>query len=141
MDGVHVGQDDTSVEDIKSRFPSLLVGVSTHKLAEMEAALNGPSDYVAWGPIYQTASKKNPEPTVGAESLPLVGKASRDRGRPLVGIGGIDEARIGLVGPHLDYVAMISALVGGASAQRNPYEWIYERAMQLNARVSAISRS
>ena len=54
-DGVHVGQSDLSVADVRSFAPSLKVGTSTHDAAELEAALAARPDYVAFGPVGATA--------------------------------------------------------------------------------------
>jgi len=85
--GVHVGQDDLGVEDARAICgPDRWVGVSTHTLEQLAAAESTSADYVAFGPIFQTASKKNPDPVVGTE---LLRKARRMTKKPLVAIGGI----------------------------------------------------
>lgn len=89
--GVHVGQEDLSVEDARavcSAFPgrSCWVGVSTHTLEQLAAADRSSADYVAFGPIFPTATKQNPDPVVGTE---LLRKARQMTRKPLVAIGGI----------------------------------------------------
>lgn len=109
-DSVHLGQDDSPLDVVRSAFPDLRVGLSTHDLAQLEAALAVPGlGYVALGPIFPTRSKERPEPVVGPELLAVAGERARAHGVPLVAIGGIDAARIVEVAPHVDLVAVIAA--------------------------------
>ena len=89
--GVHVGQQDLSVEEARTVVGrSGWVGVSTHSLAQLDAADKTPADYIAFGPIFATNSKENPDPVVGLELL----REARQRTRkPLVAIGGITLER------------------------------------------------
>ena len=93
--GVHVGQDDLSVEDVRAicgKFDGKdrWVGVSTHSLEQLAAADRTSADYIALGPIFPTTTKKNPDPVVGTE---LLRKARRMTKKPLVAIGGITLER------------------------------------------------
>jgi thiamine-phosphate pyrophosphorylase len=89
--GVHVGQEDLAVEDARAVCgPDRWVGVSTHNLEQLAAADRTSADYVAFGPIFQTATKKNPDPAVGAE---LLRRARALTKKPLVAIGGITLER------------------------------------------------
>jgi thiamine-phosphate pyrophosphorylase len=114
--GVHVGQDDLALADVRAFAPGLRVGVSTHRLAELEAALAAQPDYVAFGPVFATASKRDHEPVVGLEGLREAGELARRAGVPLFAIGGIELARARLVGEHAAGAAVIGALLpeGGA---------------------------
>jgi thiamine-phosphate pyrophosphorylase len=85
--GVHVGQEDLGVEDARSVCgPDRWVGVSTHNLDQAAAADRTSADYIAFGPIFPTASKKNPDPVVGTDLLQRVRQMTS---KPLVAIGGI----------------------------------------------------
>lgn len=89
--GVHVGQDDLSVEDARAVCgPDRWVGVSTHTLEQLTAADRTTADYIAFGPIFPTATKKNPDPVVGTE---LLRRARQMTKKPLVAIGGITLER------------------------------------------------
>ena len=89
--GVHVGQEDLGVADARAVCgPDRWVGVSTHTLEQLAAADRTSADYVAFGPIFQTATKKNPDPVVGTE---LLRKARAMTKKPLVAIGGITLER------------------------------------------------
>ena len=110
-DGVHVGQEDLSVRDVRRVAPSLLVGVSTHDLDQLDAALADRPDYVAFGPVFPTTSKLRPDPVVGIEVLAAAVDQARSRGCPLVAIGGIDLDRAAAVGALGAVGAVIGALV------------------------------
>lgn len=112
VDGVHVGQDDLPVAQVRQLAPNLRVGVSTHDPGQLDAALADAPDYVAYGPVFATASKKNPDPVVGLAGLAHAAARARERGTPLVAIGGIDLERAPAVAAHGALGAIIGALVG-----------------------------
>jgi len=90
-DGVHVGQDDMSVEDARRVVgPGAIVGVSTHDEAQIAAAQATSASYIAVGPIYGTATK---ETGYSARGLALVRHAAASTDRPIVAIGGITLER------------------------------------------------
>src|SRR5580692_8511082 len=89
--GVHVGQEDLSVEDARAVCGAKSwVGISTHTLEQLAAADRTSADYIAFGPIFTTATKQNPDPVVGTE---LLRKARQMTKKPLVAIGGITLER------------------------------------------------
>jgi thiamine-phosphate pyrophosphorylase len=89
VDGVHVGQDDLPLEEVRALPGKLRVGVSTHDLAQLEQALALGPDYVAFGPIFATSSKAGADPALGLEQLGRAATRARARGVPLVAIGGL----------------------------------------------------
>jgi len=108
-DGVHLGQDDLSVEDAREILgEDKIIGVSTHSMDQFRAALETSASYIAIGPVYPTKTKENPAPVVGVE---LVREARRLTDRPLVAIGGITAERAPeVIAAGADSVAVISAL-------------------------------
>ena len=111
FDGVHVGQMDASPAEARRIVgPDRIVGVSTHNRAQLEAADAMPVDYIAFGPVFATASKLHPDPVVGLEGLR---EARALTAKPLVAIGGItiENART-VLDAGADSVAMISAMFG-----------------------------
>ncbi len=108
-DGVHLGQDDLTVAEARALLgPDKIIGVSTHSLAQFEAALLTSANYVAIGPVFPTATKANAEPVVGLE---LLRQARRLTSLPLVAIGGITLATAhSVLAAGADSVAVISAL-------------------------------
>ena len=91
-DGVHVGQDDMPVAEVRQKFPSLkIVGLSTHNPAQARAAAASTPDYIGVGPVYATPTKDIPDPTLG---LATMGEMISSVPFPAVAIGGIDAARL-----------------------------------------------
>lgn len=89
--GVHVGQDDLAPDDARKICGSgRWVGVSTHNIEQVRAAASAPVDYIALGPIFPTASKKQPDPVVGTS---LIREARKLTQKPIVAIGGITLER------------------------------------------------
>ncbi len=84
--GLHVGQTDLPPAEARKQIGPRMLGFSTHNAAQLEASAAQPVDYVALGPIFQTASKQNPDPQVGLDQLREWRPLTR---RPLVAIGGI----------------------------------------------------
>jgi thiamine-phosphate pyrophosphorylase len=57
-DGVHVGQDDASPEVARAAVGTeAIVGLSTHRPAELDAAASAPVDYLSAGPVVPTPTK------------------------------------------------------------------------------------
>ena len=95
-DVVHLGQDDLPLADAlrvraAAGMTGLVIGISTHNLAQARAAAAGGADYIGYGPIFATGSKLNPDPTVGVAALAEVCRAVDV---PVVAIGGIGLAAV-----------------------------------------------
>jgi thiamine-phosphate pyrophosphorylase len=115
--GLHVGQDDLSPRDARKLMGTdVTLGYSSHSLAQLVAAGGEPVDYVAIGPVFATASKRNPDPVVGIDEI------RRLRGlveKPLVAIGGITLQNAREVwAAGADSVAVIAALMPEPSTAR-----------------------
>ncbi|MEM6702308.1 MAG: thiamine phosphate synthase [Acidobacteriota bacterium] len=116
--GLHVGQEDLPPAVARRVLDSAVwVGQSTHNLGQMRAAASDDAvDVVAVGPVFETQSKKNPDPTVGLE---LVRSARRETQKPVVAIGGIDSDNAGAaLEAGADAVAVISAICGASDLER-----------------------
>jgi thiamine-phosphate pyrophosphorylase len=110
-DLVHVGQDDMPIDRIRRIAPGLGVGVSTHTLEQLDVALQARPAYVAFGPVFETTTKRNPEPAVGVAGLHLAYARARAQGIPLVAIGGITQERAHSLVTGADAVAVIAELL------------------------------
>src|SRR5579863_7880214 len=110
FDGVHLGQDDLSVEGARRVLGERAwVGVSTHVPEQVEAAAATSADYVAVGPVFATRSKANPDPVIGLEGVRVARSLTR---KPLVAIGGITRQNCNSVlEAGADAVAVISDLL------------------------------
>ena len=109
--GVHLGQDDLPPTEARKLLgPDAVIGFSTHTIAQAEAALELPIDYIALGPIFPTATKSDHQEVVGLEMLRTI--RSRIGSFPLVAIGGINLQNLeDIINAGADSAAMISALV------------------------------
>jgi thiamine-phosphate pyrophosphorylase len=112
-DGVHLGQDDLSVEAARRLLGNdAIIGFSTHNIAQAEQAARLPIDYLAIGPIFPTATKVSSNPPVELAGLAAVRRASPRI--PLVAIGGIDAVnRADVIAAGADLVAVIRDLWAG----------------------------
>ena len=91
-DGLHLGQTDLAPTEARKLVGAqLLVGLSTHNLAQVKASANEPIDYIGFGPLYATNSKACPDPVIGPE---LLKQAAASAAHPIVAIGGLDQQRI-----------------------------------------------
>ncbi len=110
FDGVHVGQDDLSVEGARGVVgKQLWVGVSTHNPDQVRESDQTSADYIAVGPVFPTASKANSDLVIGLEGVRQARKLTR---KPLVAIGGITRCNSRqVIEAGADSVAVISDLV------------------------------
>lgn len=110
-DGVHLGQDDMPPDEARKILgKDAIIGYSTHSVEQVREALNLNIDYIAFGPIFPTQTKDDPDEVVGLEKLREV-RGLMDE-FPLVAIGGINRANLPIViGSGADSVAMIGAIV------------------------------
>lgn len=88
-DGVHVGQRDMAVTDVRALVGNaLIVGLSISTLDELERSRSALAlvDYLGVGPIYATVTKPDAAPPIGAHGLTEVVARSP---LPVVAIGGV----------------------------------------------------
>jgi thiamine-phosphate pyrophosphorylase len=111
--GLHVGQDDLPPRDARKLLgPDAILGYSSHNAQQLCAAGGEPVDYVALGPVFRTATKRNPDPVVGVAEVREC-RALIDK--PLVAIGGITrENALDVLRAGADSVAVIAGLLPDA---------------------------
>jgi len=114
-DGIHVGQDDLPVEDVREIVgPAMLVGLSTHSPAEIDAVDPGVVDYIGVGPVHETPTKPG-RPAVGLE---LVRYAAANATVPFFAIGGLDAGNVGeVLGAGARRVCVLRAITGAAEPE------------------------
>ena len=114
-DAVHLGQTDMDIPTARGLAPELLLGFSTHDVTQARAAAAAGADYVAFGPVFSTTSKENPDPVVGIPSLQQVVQLLAPV--PVVAIGGIDISRA----PRVQEAgAAMAAAIGAVCAAADP---------------------
>jgi thiamine-phosphate pyrophosphorylase len=91
-DGVHVGQEDMPVAEVRAQVgDELLIGLSTHSPAQFDAALGSEADQLSVGPVWETPTKEG-RPAAG---LSYVRYAAEHGGeRPWFAIGGITRQNV-----------------------------------------------
>ncbi len=121
--GVHVGQEDLPVEAARATCKApLWVGVSTHNVAQLEAACTTSADYIAVGPIFPTQSKENPDPVVGLE---LVRRARATTQKPIVAIGGITiDTAADVFAAGADSVAVINDITRANDPEKRAAQYL-----------------
>src|SRR5437763_5996205 len=109
IEGVHVGQDDDSILVARQKAGrNLIVGKSTHSLAQAHAALGEGADYIGFGPIFATPTKPDYKP-IGLSDIRQV---HLDVAVPIFCIGGINIDNLQqVIDAGAKRVAMVSALL------------------------------
>jgi thiamine-phosphate pyrophosphorylase len=115
-DGVHLGQDDVTVQEARAIVgPEPLVGLSTHSPEQVELAGETDVDYIGVGPVYETPTKPG-RPAVGVE---LVGYAAAHSRLEFFAIGGIFTANLAPVrAAGATRIAVVRALTEAADPER-----------------------
>lgn len=107
-DGVHIGQDDMSVEEARKLLGNdKIIGVSAHNVEEAKKAQKGGADYLGVGAVCATSTKEDAN-VVSKEEIRKICDATDI---PIVAIGGIKKDNIlTLKGTGVDGVAVVSAI-------------------------------
>lgn len=92
-DGVHVGQDDAPMDEVRAIVgDSMLVGRSTHSVEQAAAAASDPrTDCIGFGPLFSTPTKPTYTP-IGTEEIRTVHESHPDL--PIFCIGGIKKENL-----------------------------------------------
>jgi thiamine-phosphate pyrophosphorylase len=107
-DGIHVGQDDLSVDEARAKAGGVLVGKSTHSLEQAIAAEKEGADYIGVGPIFATPTKPDYIP-VGPALINQVRSAVKV---PQFCIGGINEQTLsGVLAGGAHRIVIVSDLL------------------------------
>jgi thiamine-phosphate pyrophosphorylase len=109
VEGVHVGQDDDSILIARQKAGrDLIVGKSTHSLAQARAAQDEGADYIGFGPIFATPTKPDYKPI----GLGDISQVHLDLGVPIFCIGGINIDNVQqVIDAGAKRVVMVSALL------------------------------
>jgi thiamine-phosphate pyrophosphorylase len=129
-DGVHVGQTDLPPRDVRIIVgDTALVGLSTHTIAQVDAATREPINYIAFGPVFGSSTKETGYDAIGIDRLRDAAARAQACGLPLVAIGGItlDRAR-DVRRAGADAVAVIGDLLSGADPRGRVREYVRELA-------------
>ena len=122
-DGVHVGQDDLGVDEIRKLMPNKIIGLSIGNEEEFKQSKVEYVDYVGVGPVYVTQSKDDAGGAIGYEGLELMRRFLPQM--PLVAIGGIQTQHIkDIMKTDVDGVSIISAISYSDNIEKTVREMI-----------------
>ena len=123
VDGVHVGQDDLGVDEIRKLMPNKIIGLSIGNEEELKQSKVEYVDYVGVGPVYVTQSKDDAGGAIGYEGLELMRRFLPQM--PLVAIGGIQTQHIkDVMKTNVDGVSIISAISYSDNIEKTVREMI-----------------
>jgi thiamine-phosphate pyrophosphorylase len=109
LEGVHVGQDDDPIAVAREKSGrNVIVGKSTHSLAQAMAAQNEGADYIGFGPIFATPTKPEYKPI----GLADIKRVHADITLPIFCIGGIKIDNLEqIIAAGAQRVAIVSGLL------------------------------
>ncbi len=112
-DGVHVGQEDLSVNEARSLLgDGALIGLSTHSCAQALAALECDPDYIGFGPLFATPTKPDYTP-IGTQDIRSV---HEEISLPIFCIGGVKKENLpGILAAGARRVVIVSGILTAAS--------------------------
>lgn len=109
-DGVHVGQEDLPLEEVRKLLPGKIIGISVGNEREYERIKDSPFDYISFGSIFATPTKSDAGEPIGIENLKRLVEISRDV--PKIAIGGITLENVEeVMRAGVDGVAVASAIM------------------------------
>lgn len=110
-DGVHLGQDDMPIKEARNILgKNKIIGISTHSLKQAVDAQSEGADYIGFGPVFKTTTKKT-GPVKGIRALREI---KRHITVPVVAIGGITLENIpDVLRTGVEAVAVASAILSG----------------------------
>lgn len=90
-DGLHLGQEDLPIAEARKVVGTeMLIGLSTHSLAQAEEAVMAGADYIGVGPVFPSTTKEFHE----YPGLALVRQVAERLSLPALAIGGIGPENI-----------------------------------------------
>ena len=93
-EGAHVGQDDLSIAEARAAAGRpVIIGKSTHSLAQARAAAEEGADYIGFGPLFATPTKPG-RPAIGLGDIATV---HAEVSLPIFCIGGIKQENLASV--------------------------------------------
>ncbi|HTN49702.1 MAG TPA: thiamine phosphate synthase, partial [Burkholderiaceae bacterium] len=94
-DGVHLPADSFASTDARRLLGNnRLLGVSTHSVQQARAAAAGGADFIVFGPVFETPSKRAFGTPVGLDALAQAAQAVT---LPVLAIGGLSVERVASV--------------------------------------------
>lgn len=109
-DGIHLGQDDWPIAEVRKIAGNKIIGLSTHSPQQAQNAVAQGADYIGVGPIYTTQTKANVCAAVGLEYLAY---CTKNINLPQIAIGGIKESNLfEVLKTGAQRIALVTEIVG-----------------------------
>ncbi len=117
-DGIHVGQDDYGVKELRKHFPEKIIGLSVSNAEELSNSPLELVDYIGAGPIFPTSTKTDAKAAVGLDWIRFL--RAQFPNLPIVGIGGINTTNAtSVLHAGADGVSFISAVTQAENIEEN----------------------
>jgi len=116
-DGVHLGQDDCPVREVRIKTPDLIIGASTHSVDEALKAQEDGASYINIGPLFPTKTKEWDDAFLGMSGLRKISTVARI---PYTVMGGIKKSHIAqLRGAGVKIVAVVTEITAAADPRQS----------------------
>ena len=127
-DGVHVGIEDTKVEEIRKNVPThFIIGATATTVEQAQSAQKQGADYLGVGAVFPSPTKTNAVRITGEQLQEIV----RSVKLPCVGIGGITyENADELKGTGIKGIAVVSAIFGAEDIEKAAHK-LREKAEEI----------
>lgn len=114
--GVHLGQTDQPILEVRAYLPTAWIGVSTHSIEQAKAAADAGATYIGFGPMFATATKTSGlSPVVGPVQLRALQLSVPVAVFPIGGITLDNVDTLLAAGAHR--VALISAILAATDPE------------------------
>lgn len=109
-DGIHLGQNDLTLEEARKLVGDKIIGISTHAIEEARLAEAQGADYIGVGPVFRTATKAD---VVDPVSVSYVREVAAEIRIPFVAIGGIKLSNVDeVIAAGATRICAVSEIVG-----------------------------
>jgi thiamine-phosphate pyrophosphorylase len=122
-DGVHIGQDDVSVETARLLLgEDKIIGLTVHNVEEaLEAEKHG-ADYIGLAPIFKTDTKEDSGVPCGSE---MITRVKEKVSLPIIAVGGINKDNVSdVISKGADGVVAVSAVLDSEDVFREVSDFI-----------------
>jgi len=122
-DGVHIGQNDFSVEDARQLLGNdCVIGLTVHNVEEALEAEKLDVDYVGLAPIYKTDTKDDSGIPCGPD---MISEVRKNVNLPIVAVGGINKDNVSdVIKKGADGVVAVSAVLNSADVKKEVSDFI-----------------
>lgn len=123
VDGVHIGQDDVSIETARTLLgKDKIIGLTVHNLEEAIKAEMLGVDYIGVAPIFKTETKEDARDPIGVDIIKTIRK---NVDLPIVAVGGINKNNVKeIINSGADSVVSIYAVLNSDDVYKEIKEFI-----------------